>query len=380
MPSRRDPRNGHWFFQKVVRLPDGTKERIFGTPNINTKAASDAAERDKINEILKRFHSGQRREIPAFNEFTSNRWLTTYPASVGNEETTVKEKEIHVRLYLNPFFGNTPLDQIRGEKIDCFFAWLHTKGIKAKTIKNIQATLRRILASAVDWEILASVPKLPKVKVPDASWDFYTAEESDKLFAAARSPEELALLVLAIHTGARAGEQREMRWSDIDWVNRQVIFRRSIPHNTKTVKAPKSNHERRVPMTNLVEKTLLAIRGLQHLRDGLVFVNQSGRRMTMENLHDRLEAVALRAGLRKVTWHQLRHSFGSQLATAGVPIPRIQQWMGHSEIKMTMRYARLAPEGVEGSAIAALDRGVSAEFRASVAQAGTVIQLKSRND
>jgi site-specific recombinase XerD len=55
-------------------------------------------------------------------------------------------------------------------------------------------------------------------------------------------------------------------------------------------------------------------------------------------------AARERAGLREVRWHGLRHSFASQLATAGVPLRRVQDWLGHWTINMTMSYAQ--PQGV----------------------------------
>ena len=53
-------------------------------------------------------------------------------------------------------------------------------------------------------------------------------------------------------------------------------------------------------------------------------------------------------GLRQLRWHDLRHSFASQLASRGVPLRRIQEWLGHSTIHVTMRYAHLAPSGDPG--------------------------------
>jgi integrase len=58
-----------------------------------------------------------------------------------------------------------------------------------------------------------------------------------------------------------------------------------------------------------------------------------------------LWGAARRAGLRRIRWHDLRRSFASQLITAGVSIRQVQEWMGHSTIGMTMRYAHLAPGG-----------------------------------
>lgn len=88
-----------------------------------------------------------------------------------------------------------------------------------------------------------------------------------------------------------------------------------------------------------------ALRQIKHLRGPLVFCNADGSPYTLDQLHERVWAASRRAGLRRITWHSLRHSFASQLAMAGVPLPQIQAWMGHSTITMTMRYAHLAPGG-----------------------------------
>jgi site-specific recombinase XerD len=51
------------------------------------------------------------------------------------------------------------------------------------------------------------------------------------------------------------------------------------------------------------------------------------------------------AQVRKLRWHDLRHSFASNLTIGGTPIRQVQEWMGHSTIMMTMRYSHLAPGG-----------------------------------
>lgn len=148
--------------------------------------------------------------------------------------------------------------------------------------------------------------------------------------------------MFAVHTGARAGEQLAIEWGDLDWNNRKVVLRRS---RSKGVLGPtKSGRERRVPMTLTLEAALKAMR---HLKGDLVFCNPDGSPMTVWQLHERLRGARRRAGLRKVRWHDLRHSFGSQFAIAGVPVPQAQKWMGHKSIQTTMRYAHLAPGGRE---------------------------------
>ena len=62
----------------------------------------------------------------------------------------------------------------------------------------------------------------------------------------------------------------------------------------------------------------------------------------------------------EIRWHDTRHSFASQLVMAGVPIVQVQQWLGHSTIAMTMRYAHLAPGSGAGH-IKALESGHAAQ-------------------
>ena len=73
-------------------------------------------------------------------------------------------------------------------------------------------------------------------------------------------------------------------------------------------------------------------------------------------LHERLWGACSRSGLRRIRWHDCRHSFASQLVIAGTPLRQVQEWLGHSTILMTMRYSHLAPGGVR-EFLSALDGG-----------------------
>jgi integrase len=76
--------------------------------------------------------------------------------------------------------------------------------------------------------------------------------------------------------------------------------------------------------------------------------------LTLWQLHERLWGTCRRAGLRRIRRHDCRHSFASQLVIAGTPLRQVQEWLGHSTILMTMRYAHLAP-GVGREFLSALD-------------------------
>jgi integrase len=133
--------------------------------------------------------------------------------------------------------------------------------------ENVLATLRKILVSAVEWEVLDRLPKFPKIKPPEADFDFFTREESVLVIDAARDAEEQALLMFAFHTGARAGEQLAFEWGDLDLRNRFVCLRRSSTDGTVR-NTTKSGKPRKVPLTASLESALRAIR---HAKGPLVF-------------------------------------------------------------------------------------------------------------
>jgi integrase len=87
---------------------------------------------------------------------------------------------------------------------------------------------------------MVRLPDLPEVVVPDTEYDWYQPEEAARLIGAARDPWERALLMLPLHTGTRRGEQRAIRWADVDYGRERVFIRRSAPGALMLVKAPKS--------------------------------------------------------------------------------------------------------------------------------------------
>jgi integrase len=145
--------------------------------------------------------------------------------------------------------------------------------------------------------------------------------------------------MFALHTGARAGEQLAVQWGDLDFHSNLVVLRRSSTRGV--VGHTESGREAKVPLTATLAAALKAHR---HMRSKLVFCNEDGSPLSLWQLHERLEMVCRRARLRRIRWHDLRHSFASQLAAAGVPLRQIQAWLNHSTIHMSLRYAHLSPD------------------------------------
>ena len=122
-------------------------------------------------------------------------------------------------------------------------------------------------------------------KVHAGSWE---SHEVSQLLAAARDDWTRTVLLFALHTGARMGEQRAVRWSDIDFEKGIITIRRSAPKWLVVEKSPKSNRHRRVDLTPELAEALEKIR---HSRE-TVFCNSDGSKLRPGQFHGRSAATA----------------------------------------------------------------------------------------
>jgi integrase len=350
---------------------EGKPERVRQVQDAKTEGAAKKwaiGEAPRIiREVEEKRHQekteGTRSKVPTFAHFVEKQWLPIYPKAAGNRHTTIEEKKGHLKTHLIPFFGETRLDRIDFKQIQKFIATTlnKTKGkreeertsrngylkaqktISPKRVKNVVGTLRTILGSAVDWGDLPALPKFPRVKCPMPSFGFYDVSEVALLATSARDAEERALILFAAHSGARAGEQLAIEWTDLDFRRKLITFRRARTAGI-TVDSTKSNKPREVPMSPTLEAALKTHR---HLRGPLVFCqhDEHASHLTIWHLHGALERAARRAQLRLLRWHDLRHSFASNLTIGGTPLRQVQEWLGHSSLTMVLRYAHLAPGG-----------------------------------
>jgi site-specific recombinase XerD len=110
-------------------------------------------------------------------------------------------------------------------------------------------------------------------------------------------------------------------------------------------------------MTSRLASILKAHRLATFMKGDLVFPAQDGGLCTHQDHVDRpLHGALKRAGLRRIRFHDLRHSFASQLVSVGRSLKEVQELLGHQSIQMTMRYAHLAP-GRMRDAVEALEQG-----------------------
>jgi site-specific recombinase XerD len=160
---------------------------------------------------------------------------------------------------------------------------------------------------------------------------------------------ERPLYLTAAMTGLRQGELLALRWSDVDWTASRVRVAESFTR--VAFDSPKSHRGRSVPMADRLAGELERHFQRSHYRGDhdLVFAHPAtGRVLDASKLRNRFRAALARAGVRDVTFHELRHTFGTQMAAAGAPLRAIQEWMDHADASTTEIYAHYAPDPTGG--------------------------------
>jgi integrase len=262
---------------------------------------------------------------------------------------------------LVPFFGRLRLKEITPTQVDRFKDRRLEDGLKKSSINREIGLLKSMLNRAVKWGLIGAHPakdvELFELDDTSVSDRVLSNEEETKLLAACdeselryRAPHLKHVVLVALYTGLRRGEILRLRWSDIDFEKGRLSVRRS---KTKSGK-------REVYLNSMLHQQLFSLS--ERVRGEWVFPSparfqtpgQAERHIAdVKNAFHR--AVHL-AGIKKITFHQLRHTFCSRLADAGIPLPVIQKLAGHASITMTSRYTHPADE-LKQSAVEVLLKG-----------------------
>jgi integrase len=272
-----------------------------------------------------------------FAEFAA-KWLDDYVRANNKHSEQLKKKHI-LSASLIPFFGSMPIWQITAHDIERYKAQQVLLGLKNKTIMNRLLVLNKCIVTAYEWLALEGAPpkiKWPKWVVPEID---YLAPQECELLVSHASGVTHEMILMALRTGMRQGELKGLQWSSIDWLTRTVAVRHSRDDYQGVLVPPKNNRTRHIPLD--IDVYTMLYRRKQDT--GYVFLTRDGQPFNNNRLYDAIVKVCTQAGLRKIGWHTLRHTFASHLAMRGVPLPAIKELMGHANITTTMRYAHVAP-------------------------------------
>jgi len=279
-------------------------------------------------------------------------------------------------------FETTKVATITSEDIERFEAKLRAAGLSARTRRKYTVLLSMLLDFAVRRKVatinvLAARGRQRNGRKQTKSIEVYSLAVVEQIAAACDDEQIGNIIRLAALTGLRQGELLSLRWKDIGWKQSSLHVRSTIAQKgaatiengvkeaaTIADPLPKSGKSRSVPLAQQAIDVLEDIQQREswteqgdlvfgHLRGDLRRgkqlewhqIDASHVRKAYKKARDKVVEAAQNGGnaLARLRFHDLRHTFGSQLASAGVPLTDIQAYMGHSSISTTQVYIHFQP-------------------------------------
>jgi len=325
------------------------------------KAAREVARKIEARLTLGKGAFGERAKLPTprlkdyWKRFEASYRGTLKPGTWVSYESSM-------RVHILPELGNYRLDEITKPMMKRLVAGLVEKQLAKDTIRLILAAIRVLYAQAIDDKVVNENPakglgkfyRQAKSKHDEIS----PLDEEESLLFLEKTleyeREHYPLFLCALHTGMRSGELTGLQWGEIDWKGKFIEVLRAINRFGEESTVKTKNGRRRIDLSDHLLETLKDLRQRKQeeaLKEGRneipewVFANRFGSFVDIKNIKLRKFKRALKkAGLRSIRFHDLRHTFASQLLSRGTNVLYVSQQLGHSNPGITMKiYAKWIP-------------------------------------
>lgn len=290
-------------------------------------------------------------------------WLTVIKSSVA--VTTFASYSNMVKKVIVPYFRERQiaLQELSAKHIQDFYL-KELERVSASSVIHYHANIHKALKYAVKLDLISSNPadKIERPKKERFMANFYDADEVNRLFEISKGTKlEIPILFGAFY-GMRRSETLGMKWDAIDFERDTITIRHTLTTvaldgKRITVAEDRTKNKssmRTLPLVPFVKERLLELKaeqeenrrlcGRSYVKDytGYVCINEIGDIIKPNYVSCGFPKLLEEHGLRRVRYHDLRHSCASLLLANGVPMKQIQEWLGHSDFSTTANiYAHL---------------------------------------
>jgi integrase/recombinase XerD len=273
-------------------------------------------------------------DLPAkehFESYLRHKWR------LNHKPSTLQGSFASVRLFLELYgkSGKRDLSEMERADLEAFIEHVQDTGLKISTVRTKQACLIAFLHFLIEQDIISgSVLKRPmKLKLPEVLPRAMNPADVKKLLSVIDDIRDRALILLLLRTGMRIGEALGLRVNDLDMRDRKVHL----------FQGEKNSMGRVVYLSDDVLSALKLWLRQRDQNQEFVFYGRDTKPICYSTGRSRFVRYIQKAGLEQkgYTVHCLRHTFASELLNAGMRLECLQQLLGHQDIEVTRRYARL---------------------------------------
>ncbi|MFW9851824.1 MAG: tyrosine-type recombinase/integrase [Candidatus Thorarchaeota archaeon] len=229
---------------------------------------------------------------------------------------------------LIPFFKGMKLNKITPRHIE-EYKKKRIEKVKPSSINRELACLKTLFSVAKKWKLVDENPAKEVKLFQEQKIEMRILDKDEMKRLLDNSCEHLrTIIIIALNTGMRRSEIFKLRWNDIDFIN-DYIF----------IKETKSALQRKIPMNSIVSRT---IKRMKRESDFLFYNPKTKDRI--KDVKTSFKAACRRSGINDFRFHDLRHTAATNMVIGGIDLVTVAEILGHSDIKMTMRYAHPTPE------------------------------------
>ena len=284
-----------------------------------------------IDHILQKL---SRMELPAkehFERYMRHKWR------LNQKRSTLQGSFTSVRLFLEFYgkLGKRALEEMERADLEAFIEREQDRGLRISTVRTRLACIIAFLHFLMEQDVIPGslLKRSIKLKLPDVLPRAMNPADVRKLLSVIDDIRDRALILLLLRTGMRIGEALGLRLHDLDISDRKVHLFEGEKNSMGRV-------------VYLSDDVLFALKLWLQRRDQnkeFVFYGQGNKRLGYSAGRSRFVKYLKKAGLEQkgYTVHCLRHTFASELLNAGMRLECLQQLLGHQDIEVTRRYARL---------------------------------------
>lgn len=379
--SRRKDKSGKtigWRGGITVGLkPNGEQDRIWVT------GKTQAEVQEKLRALKADMHTGMLADTEGLTvEGYLARWIA-FKERGGIKPNTLQSYRDTIRRYITPKLGKVKLDKLRPLDIEQMMTQLHQEGKSDSLATYTLRVLKMALKQAVMWQMLprnvAEAVRPPKVELKEM--EVWTPQEVAGFLDATQAHRLHAAFYLALMTGMRRGELMGLKWEDVDLEKRRLTVRNNLVEvqgegvagKTQQGKATVSSRRAvlSTPKTKNSRRTIVLSPGtvskLQEHKarqdiekaaaaeawheQGFVFANPLGHPTNPDVLSNAYDCLVKRSGIRRIRFHDLRHTAASLMISRGIPPKTVSERLGHADVAFTLRtYTHLYDEQREEAA------------------------------
>lgn len=264
----------------------------------------------------------------------------------------------HLKNHIIPQLGHIPLQKVNVMHIERFVKYLQDLGLADGTVRKIYNLIHTCFKTAIRKELLVRNPfdlvdKGSKPRISKPKVDYWTTEEVKHFFSVLDHRLRI-LYILAIYTGMRRGELLALRWKDVNMETSQIRISQTlnaydgIKSGVKTDAGFRTITVAPTVITELKKHRILIntekLAASEYTDHDLIICQKDGRPLSLGTFDRNWKRLIERTGIRKIRFHDLRHTCASLLFSANVHPKVVQEQLGHSSIKVTLdRYSHMMP-------------------------------------